>query len=67
MFLLGVRDVFDQLDKIFRVTATPTEDTWPGVSQLPNYKPHKVVIMFFYKQPKHSNPILKHGIRLTNS
>ena len=39
---LGVRDVFDQLDKIFRVTGTPTEDTWPGVSRLPNYKPHKV-------------------------
>ena len=40
----GVRDVFDQLDKIFRVTGTPTEDTWPGVSRLPNYKPHKVII-----------------------
>ena len=40
--ILGVRDVFDQLDKIFRVTGTPTEDTWPGVSRLPNYKPHKV-------------------------
>ena len=21
---------------------TPTEDTWPGVSSLPNYKPHKL-------------------------
>ena len=41
----GVRDVFDQLDKIFRVTGTPTEDLWPGVSRLPNYKPHKVLIL----------------------
>ena len=45
--ILGVRDVFDQLDKIFRVTGTPTEDTWPGVSRLPNYKPHKVKILLF--------------------
>ena len=34
----GVRDIFDQLDKIFRVVGTPTEDTWPGVSRLPNYR-----------------------------
>merc|ERR1719270_416511 len=38
----GVRDIFDQLDKIFRVVGTPTEDTWPGVSRLPNYRPHKL-------------------------
>lgn len=38
----GVRDVYDQLDKIFRVVGTPTEDTWPGVSRLPNYRPHKL-------------------------
>ena len=31
-----------QLDKIFRVVGTPTDDTWPGVSSLPNYKPHKL-------------------------
>ena len=31
-----------QLDKIFRIVGTPTEDTWPGVSSLPNYKPHKL-------------------------
>ena len=42
----GVRDVFDQLDKIFRVTGTPTEQVWPGVSRLPNYRPHK---MCYYK------------------
>ncbi|EAS28061.3 CMGC/CDK/CDK5 protein kinase [Coccidioides immitis RS] len=28
----------DQLLKIFRVMGTPTELTWPGVSQLPEYK-----------------------------
>ena len=38
----GVRDIFDQLDKIFRVVGTPTEDVWPGVSRLPNYRPHKL-------------------------
>jgi len=38
----GVRDIFDQLDKIFRVVGTPTEDMWPGVSRLPNYRPHKL-------------------------
>ncbi|XP_072207726.1 cyclin-dependent kinase 3 [Excalfactoria chinensis] len=28
----------DQLFRIFRVLGTPTEATWPGVSQLPDYK-----------------------------
>lgn len=28
----------DQLFKIFRVLGTPKEDTWPGVSQLPDWK-----------------------------
>lgn len=28
----------DQLFRIFRTLGTPTEDTWPGVSQLPDYK-----------------------------
>ena len=27
----GVRDIYDQLDKIFRVVGTPTEENWPGV------------------------------------
>ena len=48
----GVRDIYDQLDKIFRVVGTPTEDTWPGVSRLPNYRPHKLC---YYK------PILQLG------
>jgi serine/threonine protein kinase len=28
----------DQLFKIFRTLGTPTEATWPGVSQLPDFK-----------------------------
>lgn len=29
----------DQLFRIFRVLSTPNETTWPGVSELPDYKP----------------------------
>jgi len=29
----------DQLYRIFRVLKTPTEEMWPGVSKLPDYKP----------------------------
>jgi len=29
----------DQLFRIFRVLTTPTEDTWPGVTSLPDFKP----------------------------
>ncbi|XP_075227035.1 cyclin-dependent kinase 1 [Lycorma delicatula] len=29
----------DQLFRIFRVLSTPNDETWPGVSQLPDYKP----------------------------
>lgn len=28
----------DQLYKIFRIMGTPTEDTWKGVSLLPDFK-----------------------------
>ena len=28
----------DELFKIFRVLGTPTEETWPGVASLPDYK-----------------------------
>ncbi|CAB3365800.1 Hypothetical predicted protein [Cloeon dipterum] len=44
----GVRDASDQLDKIFKVLGTPTDDTWPGVSSLPGYVPHKLC----YYQPQ---------------
>jgi hypothetical protein len=29
-------------DSIFRVIGTPTEETWPGVSTLPEYKPFSI-------------------------
>lgn len=29
----------DQLYRIFRLMGTPTEETWPGVTTLPDYKP----------------------------
>ncbi|XP_040888269.1 cyclin-dependent kinase 15 [Toxotes jaculatrix] len=35
----GVTDVFEQLQKIWTVLDVPSEDSWPGVSLLPNYKP----------------------------
>lgn len=38
----GIRDTFDQLDKIFKLLGTPTEDSWQGVTHLPSYKPHKL-------------------------
>ncbi|PAA84469.1 hypothetical protein BOX15_Mlig001509g6, partial [Macrostomum lignano] len=31
-------DVDDQLKRIFKLLGTPTEDSWPGVTQLPDYK-----------------------------
>ncbi|KAK3582637.1 hypothetical protein CHS0354_001682 [Potamilus streckersoni] len=33
----GMKDASDQLDQIFRVLGTPTEETWEGVSKYPNY------------------------------
>ncbi|KAK7208667.1 hypothetical protein V2G26_015845 [Clonostachys chloroleuca] len=30
----------DQIVKIFRIMGTPTERTWPGITQLPEYKPN---------------------------
>lgn len=29
----------DQIVRIFRIMGTPTERTWPGITQLPEYKP----------------------------
>lgn len=31
-------DVDDQLKRIFKLLGTPTEDSWPGISKLPDYK-----------------------------
>lgn len=33
----------DQLQRIFRMMGTPTEQTWPGVTQLSEYKPPHVI------------------------
>ncbi|MBN3315311.1 CDK14 kinase, partial [Atractosteus spatula] len=38
----GMKDIQDQLERIFLVLGTPTEDTWPGVHSLPHFKPGKV-------------------------
>ncbi|CAJ0943255.1 unnamed protein product, partial [Mesorhabditis belari] len=32
-------DIDDQLKRIFKLLGTPTEETWPGITQLPEYKP----------------------------
>jgi hypothetical protein len=29
----------DQIFKIFQLHGTPTEQTWPGVNSLPDFKP----------------------------
>lgn len=56
----GIRDTFDQLDKIFKLLGTPVEETWSGVTHLPSYKPHKLgelgvesLITNFFTQTSH--------------
>jgi cyclin-dependent kinase 14 len=39
----GVKDPFDQLDKIWRVLGTPNANDWEGFNQMPNYKIEKFV------------------------
>ena len=31
--------MYDQLNKIWAILGTPSEATWPGVSNLPEHKP----------------------------
>ncbi|XP_050301282.1 cyclin-dependent kinase 14 isoform X1 [Anthonomus grandis grandis] len=38
----GVRDTYDQLDKIFKVLGTPTEEDWAGCTRLPGYNTQKL-------------------------
>ncbi|CAI5444964.1 unnamed protein product [Caenorhabditis angaria] len=33
-------DVDDQLKRIFKQLGTPTEESWPSITQLPDYKPY---------------------------
>jgi len=35
-------DVDDQLKRIFKLLGTPTEDVWPGLTILPDYKPFPI-------------------------
>uniref|UniRef100_A0A672Z9A2 cyclin-dependent kinase n=1 Tax=Sphaeramia orbicularis TaxID=375764 RepID=A0A672Z9A2_9TELE len=44
----GVSDVFEQLQKIWAVLGVPTEESWSGVSQLPNYEPE----LFVWREPR---------------
>ncbi|XP_068586025.1 cyclin-dependent kinase 15 isoform X2 [Cebidichthys violaceus] len=44
----GIKDEFEQLQKIWTVLGVPSEDSWPGVSQLPNYQPDR----FLFSEPK---------------
>ncbi|XP_782022.1 cyclin-dependent kinase 14 [Strongylocentrotus purpuratus] len=46
----GLKDATDQLEKIFKVLGTPTEQTWHGVSRLPNYG--KVAAAGRFHKPK---------------
>lgn len=43
-------DVDDQLKRIFKLLGTSTEETWPGVTQLADYKPFPCKILT--KKPK---------------
>lgn len=36
--ILGDSEI-DELFRIFRILGTPTEETWPSVTTLPDYKP----------------------------
>uniref|UniRef100_A0A8D0DR06 Cyclin-dependent kinase 14 n=1 Tax=Salvator merianae TaxID=96440 RepID=A0A8D0DR06_SALMN len=37
----GMKDIQDQLERIFLVLGTPNEDSWPGVHSLPHFKPDR--------------------------
>lgn len=45
----GMKDAFDQLDKIFKILGTPREQTWEGVSRFPHYNSAKFGV--YQKQP----------------
>uniref|UniRef100_A0A4W5N8H1 Cyclin-dependent kinase 14 n=1 Tax=Hucho hucho TaxID=62062 RepID=A0A4W5N8H1_9TELE len=40
----GMKDIQDQLERIFLVLGTPCEDTWPGVYSLPHFKPDSFTV-----------------------
>ncbi|XP_055959123.1 cyclin-dependent kinase 14 isoform X2 [Patella vulgata] len=45
----GMKDAYDQLDKIFKVLGTPREKTWEGVSKFPHYD--KTKFGLYHPQP----------------
>nr|XP_046238783.1 cyclin-dependent kinase 15 isoform X2 [Scatophagus argus] len=51
----GDSDVFEQLQTIWTVLGVPSEDSWPGVSQLPNYRPG----WFVHREPKQFRTVWK--------
>lgn len=53
-------DVDDQLKRIFKLLGTPTEDNWPGLTQLSDYKPfpRKIPIIVLYNFLLHKHFIL---------
>lgn len=51
----GMKDIQDQLERIFLVLGTPNEDTWPGVHSLPHFKPERFTLYS-------SKTLDKHGI-----
>ncbi|XP_006802089.1 cyclin-dependent kinase 15 [Neolamprologus brichardi] len=51
----GVSDEFEQLQKIWEVLGLSSEDSWPGVSLLPNYRPER----FLYSEPKQLRTVWK--------
>ncbi|XP_077298134.1 cyclin-dependent kinase 5 [Arctopsyche grandis] len=51
-------DVDDQLKRIFKLLGTPTDETWSGITQLPDYKPFPIYhpsMSFSQVVPKLSN------------
>ncbi|XP_042596234.1 cyclin-dependent kinase 14-like [Cyprinus carpio] len=40
----GMKDIQDQLERIFLVLGTPSEETWPGVHSLPHFKPDRFTV-----------------------
>uniref|UniRef100_A0A8C4ZWJ5 Cyclin-dependent kinase 14 n=1 Tax=Gadus morhua TaxID=8049 RepID=A0A8C4ZWJ5_GADMO len=40
----GMKDIQDQLERIFLVLGTPSEDIWPGVHSLPHFKPDRFTV-----------------------
>ncbi|CAN9498305.1 unnamed protein product [Ophioblennius macclurei] len=51
----GVSDEFEQLEKIWAILGVPSEESWSGVSLLPNYRPE----WFLPSEPKSFRAVWK--------